>query len=201
MKDTKEIVLFFANNTKYNALDVAKELLSRYEELGNPVILPESEDKRRPLIIFNTNTDFQIEASLYTFNIVVKHKYFEKISTIIFDIVDAFSEFKCDFYRIGYISNVFLSPKYVDKAKKRYLNETYLEGINDYNLSWYKKLETNDGEINAWERLITDRANFSELLCQYDFNTPHKENVAIDMKFIKEFLHVTDEYIEQRTDY
>lgn len=201
MKDTKELVLYFKENTNYIPLDVAKEILNRYEELGNPIILPESNNKNMPLIVFNTNPDFQIQANTKTFTIVVNHNYFDKLSSIIFDIVDALEEFKCEFVRLGYISNVFLSPKYVKIAQDRFLKMDNLEGISDINLSWYKKLEMKYGYINCWERMITDSINFKDLLCQYDFNSLVNDEINLDMKYIKEFIKLADEYIEKRTDF
>lgn len=201
MKDTKEIVLFFKKNTNYNTMEVAKEIVNRYKELGDPIIIPEMDNKNNPLIIFNANKDFQIETNYLSVTIVVHHQYYDKLPTIVFDIIDTFEEFKCSFYRIGYLSNIFLSPKYVEKSKKRFLKLDHLQNIEDYNLSWYKKLTLKNGYINVWERFITDDAHFKDLLCQYDFNTPQTENINLDMKFIKEFLNVCDNYIEERTSF
>lgn len=201
MKDTKEVVLFFKHNTVYKPLDVAKELSNRYEELGNPLILPETANKKNPLIVFNENKDFQIQANLLTFTIVVNHNCFERLASIIFDVVDTLNEFGCSFVRIGYISSVFLPPRCVDIAKERFLRMDYIEDVTDFNLSWYKKIDTKYGAINSWERFITDSANFDDLLCQYDFNSPAKEEVDFNMKYIKEFLKVADSYIADRTDF
>ena len=42
MKDTKEIVLFFKENTSFSLVDISKEILVRYPELGDPIILPDN---------------------------------------------------------------------------------------------------------------------------------------------------------------
>lgn len=201
MKDTKEIVLFFKENSKYVPLDIAKEICERYPELGNPIILPEIENKKTPLIVFNENPSFQIQSNVDRLTVVMDHSYFNKVASIIFDMVDAFLEVECEFVRIGYISNVFLSPKQIDRAKKKYLNMSEFEDVGDINLSWYRKLDTGCGEINCWERIITDEASFKDLLCQYDFNTKVTEEVKLEMKYIKEFFKVTNEYIEDRINF
>ena len=201
MKDTKELVLILKENTSYTPIDVAKELSNRYEELGEAIILPTSENKKTPRIIFNNNPDFQIQGNMQTFTIVVRHNYFDVLPSIIFDVVDTLEEFNCNFVRIGYVSSVFLSPKYVKKSQDRFLNMEHIEEIKDMNLSWYRKLPMKYGEINCWERFITDSHNFNDLLCQYDFNSLATEEIKLDMKYIKEFIKYADEYIEKRIDF
>ena len=200
MKDTKEIVLFFKDDVTFKTVDVAKEILNRYPELGSPIIIPESDNKKLPVILFNENPDLQMQVSLHTFNIVMNHSYFDKVTSIVFDIVDAFSEFNIEFVRIGYIASVFLSPKYIARAKKKYLNSNILEEITDFNFSWYKRLECSFGNINCWERIITDDKSFKDLLCQFDFNTIATDVISLAMKNIKEFFKLTNEYIEDRID-
>lgn len=201
MKDTKEIVLFFKEEAKYSSIDVAKEIMSRYELLGEPVIIPDNGDAKLPTIIFNKSADMQIQVSRVSINVVVNHTYFEEISSIIFDMVDIFETFNLNFYRIGYISSIFLSPKYITKVKERFLNLENLEGIEDFNFSWYHGIENKNGKINCWERIITDKANFSDLLMQYDFNSPINEEIEFNMKYIKEFVNLTNNYIEERVNF
>lgn len=200
MKDTKEIVLFFKENTKFTPLNIAQELLSRYPELGSPLVLPETNNKKAPLVVFNECSDLQMQTNYNNFTVVCNHKYFDKINSIIFDIVDTLEEEGATFVRIGYVASIFLSPKYVDKAKEKYLNMEELSDIEEINLSWYRKLGISSGYINCWERLITDSAHFKDLLCQYDFNTPLGEVVELDMKYIKEFFKITEEFIDNRTN-
>lgn len=201
MKDTKEIVLFFKDKQDFSPLDVSKELMGRYPELGEPIILPDNGVTKAPLVLFNTNSDFQMQISRISLNFVVNHTYFKKMAAIIFDIVDAFESFDAHFFRLGYISSIFFSPNYIEKAKKRFLNMDNLEGIQDFHISWYKELENSCGVINCWERVITDHLDFPDLLMQYDFNSPIDIDVDFEMKYIKEFLKTTDEYIEGRTDF
>ena len=201
MKDTREIVLFFDENTEFTPINIAQDLISRYPELGSPIILPVGNNKKAPLIVFNENPDIQMQTNFNNFTIVFNHKYFDKTTSIIFDIVDAFENIGIRFIRMGMVASVFLSPKYVDKCKSRYLNMDNVGEVSEINLSWYFKLNVKDKDINAWERLITDSKHFNDLLCQYDFNTPIEEKIDLDMKYIKEFINVSTEFIESRTDY
>jgi hypothetical protein len=201
MKDTKEIVITFANNTNYNAIDVGKELLNRYPELGNITILPISKDNKLPIIIFNENPDIQIQASLSSISFVVNHTYFNKLASICFDIVDTFETFNVTSVRIGYISSIFLPNNNISIVKEKYLKTDALEDIKDFNLSWYRELDTKIGKLNFWERILTDHLDFPDLLLQYDINTKIETETYLDMKYIKNFLSIADEYIEQRIDF
>ena len=200
MKDTKEIVLFFKEDTKFTPLKVAQELLSRYPELGNPLVLPESANKKAPLIVFNENSEIQMQTNFINFTLICNYKYFHKIKEIIFDIVDTLEGEGATFSRIGMVASIFLSPKYVERAQERYLNMEELDDIEEMNVSWYRKLGISSGYINCWERLITDSSNFNDLLCQYDFNTPIDTDVTLDMKYIKEFINITEDFIDDRTN-
>lgn len=200
MKDNKEVVLFFDINTNFDPLGVAKELSSRYPELGNPTILPPTNDIKAPVILYKENPDFKLAVSFNNVNFVINHTYFDQISSISFDMVDTFEEFKSSFTRIGYISNVFLSPEEIEKVKDKYLNKNELSDVLDFNLSWYRELDSKMGILNCWERFITDHHDFSDLLCQYDINTPIGEKVDINMKFLKNFFKEANDYIEKRID-
>lgn len=200
MNDNKEIVLFFDVNTNFDSLSVAKELSSRYPELGNPTILPPTNDIKAPVIVFKENPDFKLIVSFANVNFIINHTYFDKKISIAFDMIDAFEGFKANFTRIGYISNIFLSPDDIEKVKNKYLNRNELNDILDFNLSWYRELEIKDGILNCWERFITDHHDFNDLLCQYDINTPVGEKMDMNMKFLKVFFKESDEYIEKRID-
>ena len=75
-----------------------------------------------------------------------------------------------------------------------------IEDILEVNLSFYRKLGISTGFINSWERLITDSEHFKDLLCQFDFNTPIGVEVNLDMKYIKEFFKICEDFIYSRTD-
>ena len=101
MKDTKEIVLFFKEEARYSSLDVAKEIMNRYELLGEPVIIPDNGDAKLPTIIFNKSADMQVQVSRISVNVVVNYTYFNELSSIVFDMVDLFEAFNLNFYRIS----------------------------------------------------------------------------------------------------
>ncbi len=202
MKDTKEIVLFFKGNPNFSSFEVAKEILNRYELLGEPVILPEaSPETKVPTVIFNKNSDMQVEIGRQSVNVVISNGYFDKIASIIFDMVDLFEGFNADFYRIGYISSVFFPPKYLARAQERFFNMNNLEGMENVNFSWFHTIVGKNGKINCWERVITDSTRFDDLLMQYDFNSPVDEDFEFNMKYIKEFIKITNDYMEERLDF
>lgn len=201
MKDTKEVVLFFHANSTFTPIEVVNEIKKRYEELGNPFVLLENEKTGKLLFLFNENPSLQMQCTREHFTVVCDHTYFDKMTSIVFDLVDTFGEFSCEFKRIGYISNVFLSPKCIDKMKKKFLKCEEFEGVKEFNLGWHRELDIKDGSINCWERMITDKRQFKDLLCQYDCNTLVDEEIVLEMKFIKSFFKVADEYIESRTNF
>ena len=153
------------------------------------------------LVVFNKNSEFQIEINDKNVLIVMKHSYFNDLNSIVFDVVDTFEMFDTKFSRIGYISSNFESPLKIEKAKEKYLNVEEFKDVLELNLSWYRKINFRSSYINCWERVITDTVNFKDLLLQYDINTLVGEKVDIDMKFIKDFFKTSDDYIEKRIDF
>lgn len=200
MKNTKEIILFYEKLPDFNLTDIAKEILDRYEYLGEPTIIPRNENNTF-LVVFNKNPELQIEINDKNVFIVMKHSYFNDLNSIVFDVVDTFEMFDTKFSRIGYISSNFESPLKIEKAKEKYLNVEEFKDVLELNLSWYRKINFRSSYINCWERVITDTVNFKDLLLQYDINTLVGEKVDIDMKFIKDFFKTSDYYIEKRIDF
>lgn len=200
MKNTKEIILFYEKVPDFNLTDIAKEILDRYEYLGESTIIPRNENNTF-LVVFNKNPELQIEINDKNVFIVMKHSYFNSLNSIVFDVVDTFEMFDTKFSRIGYISSNFESPLKIEKAKEKYLNVEEFKDVLELNLSWYRKINFRSSYINCWERVITDTVNFKDLLLQYDINTLVGEKVDIDMKFIKDFFKTSDDYIEKRIDF
>ena len=196
MNDLKEIVIFFKDITNFSALDVASDLKSRMPEILDPIIFPESD--KNPIFIFNQNQDIKIEVDKKCVRLGLRSKYFKSLSTVVFDIVDAFESVGCSFNRIGYVTSIFLSEKYIDIYKKHYLNVDNLNDVLELNLSWYLKLQTSKVSLNCWEKIITNKLEFPDLLVQYDINTPVDKEITTDMKFIKEFFKVSEDFIESR---
>lgn len=200
MKNTKEIILFYEKVPDFNLTDIAKEILDRYEYLGEPTIIPRNENNTF-LVVFNKNSELQIEINDKNVFIVMKHSYFNSLNSIVFDVVDTFEMFDTKFSRMGYISSNFESPLKIEKAKEKYLNVEEFKDVLELNLSWYRKIDFRSSYINCWERVITDTVNFKDLLLQYDINTLVGEKVDIDMKFIKDFFKTADDYVEKRIDF
>ena len=72
--------------------------------------------------------------------------------------------------------------------------------MEEYQVYLYKQLETKYGMINAWERVISEGNKKHELLMQYDFNSKQEDSIDFNMKYIKEFIKVSNEYIESRSN-
>ena len=198
MNDSKEICLYFDKNTSYNQVDVAKEIQDRYKELGEAIILP-NPNQNNPVLIYQNNPEFYLRCNYEILNFVVNHTYFNKLDTIIFDLVDIFEEFGVKVVRIGYVSNIYMNKKDIEKYKKTYLKEDKVKDMKEYQLYLYKELETKYGNLNAWERVISEGNKKHDLLLQYDFNSMQEDKLDVDMKYIKEFLKVSNEYIESRS--
>lgn len=199
MNDSKEICLYFDKNTNYNPVDIAKEICDRYKELGNPLILP-SQGGNAPIIVFQENPEIFLRCNYFTLNFVVNHTYFNKLESIIFDLVDIFEEYKVKFVRIGYVNNLYYDKDKIEKARLLYLNDKISSDMEEYQVYLYKQLETKYGMINAWERVISEGNKKHELLMQYDFNSKQEDSIDFNMKYIKEFIKVSNEYIESRSN-
>ena len=200
MNDSKEICLYFDKDIKYNPIDIAKEIQDRYKEIGNPVVLPTSNNKDFPVIIFQDNPEFFLRSGFNTLNFVVNHTYFKKLETIIFDLIDIFEDKDVKFVRIGYVCNQYLNKDAVDKYRKEYLNDKKTADMEEYQIYLFKELNTKYGNINSWERVISEGNKRHDLLLQYDFNSKQEDKIDFDMKYIKEFIKVSNEYIESRTN-
>lgn len=198
MNDSKEICLYFGDKLNYNPMNIAQELTSRYKELGNPILLPVTNDKRTPVIIFQENPDFYLRCNHDTLNFVVNHNYFDKLEGIIFDIIDTFEEEDIEFVRIGYVNNLYFDKNKIEKVRNIYLKEEYTSDMEEFQIFLYKELNTKYGNINAWERVISEGNRKHELLMQYDFNSKQEEVIDFNMKYIKEFIKESNEYIESR---
>ena len=201
MDDIREVILYIDKNNKYKAVEAASELLNRWEELGDPIVIPE-EKSAKPLFAFTRNQTFQMEGGRSNVSFIVKEEYFDKIPSIIFDIIDTFEELGVSFKRIGYITSNFYPKSCIEKAKTIYLNEkAFDEPIEEINLSWYRKIPLFSNHINCWERIITDTMAYDNLLVQYDFNTPIDVIFDFDMRSIKEFLKVSHNYMKKRNKF
>ena len=200
MKNTREIFLFFDGEFQLKPVQIANEILSRYEFLGDPVILPANNNPKATVFVFNTYPDFQVSLSGLCLTTAISHSYFKEMINIVFDMVDIFESFGITFGRIGYIANEFMSPKSIDIVLNKFINKDNFGDIDEYNLSWYNILDSKIGDINCWQRLITDKRNFKDLLYQFDFNTPIDKIISLDMKNIKAFFDCTEKFIEKRVD-
>ena len=199
MNDSKEICLYFEKGTTYNQLEIATEIQERFPDIGNPLIVPKT-NKDVPVLMYQDNPQFFLRCDFNILNFVVDHSYFKKLETMIFDLVDVFEEHGVEFVRIGYVANIYLDKKNVDKYRKNYLKEDKTKDMEEYQIYLFKELETKYGNINSWERIFSEGNAKHDLLLQYDFNSKHEDKIDFDMKYIKEFVKVSNDYIESRTN-
>lgn len=200
MRDSREVVLFFDENPEFKAVEVANEIVSRYPELGDVTVLPERKGNM-PLVLFNTNPSFYLHVSRHSVNIIVDSSLFKDLHKIIFDMVDLFDDIKVSFTRIGMVASNYLSSKFINKAHDKFLNMESLPGMRQFNLSWYRSIESKYGLLNCWERIITDEADPNTLLMQFDINSAMDVKVDFSMKFIKGFLNTAEDIMEERCNF
>lgn len=200
MKDTREIILFFREDINFSLVDASHEILSRYKELDDPVLLPDDGKNMAPLIIFGKNPNFKLQVSRASVNFIVNYKYFDKLATIMFDMVDIFEELNSHFSKIGYISNTFIELINKKRIINKYFIQDEFDSIKDFNLSFYRIITNKYSNINCWERFITNEQVFKEILVQHDFNTIIDSDINLNMKFIKEFINTSNEFLDKRID-
>ena len=200
MNDVREIVLYFGDGSKLVPVDIAKGLTDRYPELGNPLVLaPEGNNPHTPIVVFKENNEFMITVTLMTVNVVINHTYFDKMDTIIFDLVDMFDEENVSLSRMGIVYSLFYNSNKKDLLLDKVFNSNIIpDDMEDFRVSFFKKIKSKIGTINCWERIITDKERMSDLLYQFDFNTNYDKNADFNMKFIKEIISIADEYIDSR---
>jgi hypothetical protein len=202
MNDVREIVFCFNSGSKLVPVDIAKSLSDRFKDLGNPVVLNPEGNNIQPLIVFKENPSMMVTMTQMTINMIIDSTFFDKIDTITFDLVDLFNDLKIEFVNIGVIYSLFFSEKHKELCMNKFLNvENLPNDFEEFNLAFFQKIKYKKDYLNCWERLVTNSEHFNELLVQFDINCLAIEKVDIDMKFIKEFLKIIDEHIEERIDF
>ena len=202
MNDVREIVLYFNGGSKLVPVDIAKSLSDRFKDLGNPLVLNPDGSSVQPLVIFKENSSMMITVTQMTINMIIDGTYFDKMDTIIFDLVDLFNDMDIKFTKLGIVYSIFLSPKHKMTVRDKLLESSIIpEDILEYNVAFYRQLDLKKEKINAWERIITNNEKFEDLLVQFDFNTDNNPDRDINMKYIREFIKLADEYSEERIDF
>ena len=201
MKDFKEIVLYYKDGCPLVPVDIAKSVTDRFKEIGNPIVLSPEVNSNEPLVVFKDNQEFLLTVGTSTVNLAVQEKYYDKLDTIIFDLVDLFNDLKIEFINIGLICSVFLSEKYKEIYFNKIFNKDSLpDNISEYNLSFFREIKFRKDNINCWERLITNSPRYNELLVQFDINCLTIKKLDLNMKLIRELLKTVDSYIEERLE-
>ena len=202
MDDLREIVLYFKEGCSLVPIDIAKSISDRFKDIGSPLVLTPEENPNQPLVIFKENPEMMVTVGRMTVNMVIQEKYFEKMDTIIFDLVDLFNELNITFGNIGLIYSVFLSEKDKEIITNKIFNIDNLPSdINEFNTAFFKKLKFKKEYLNCWERLMTNSESFNGLLVQFDINCLSIQSIDLDMKFIRELLKIVNDYTEERLDF
>lgn len=202
MNDCREIVLYFNNGSKLVPVDIAKSLSDRFKDLGNPLVLNPEGNSIQPLVVFRENASMMITMTQMTINMIIDGTYFDKMDTIIFDLVDLFNDMDIKFTKLGIVYSIFLSGKHKEIVREKLLDSSIIPNdILEFNVAFYRQLGLKKEKINCWERLITNTEKFDDLLVQFDINTDTNPDRDINMKFIREFIKLADEYSEERIDF
>ena len=201
MDDIREVVLYFKEGCRLVPFEIAKAINERFSDIGSPAIYNPEVNSNQPMLVFKDNPEMMMTVTQMTVNLVVTDSHFKKLDTIIFDLVDLFDELDITFTKIGLIYSIFLSEKNKEIFKNKLLNSDNIpDDIEDFNVSFYRKIDFKDTKLNCWERVITNSEQFNDLLFQFDFNTISSDEINIDMKFIRELLKVANDYSEERTN-
>lgn len=202
MNDVREIVFCFNSGSKLVPVDIAKSLSDRFKDLGNPVVLNPEGNNIQPLIVFKENPSMMVTMTQMTINMIIDSTFFEKIDTITFDLVDLFNDLGIKFSKMGIVYSIFLSNQHKLNATNKLIESSLIpDDVLEFNIAFYKQLKLKKEPINCWERLITNSEKFDDLLVQFDFNTENDPNRDINMKYIRDFIKLCDEYSEERIDF
>ena len=197
MKDEKQLMLFFKKGTSLDTLVLSSRLKEKFEELGDPHIIPFNKNKPdQPLIIFN-NDNFNLTVTFYDISFVYNREDDDKYYDLVMDIIDCFEDLDYSFTRMGYISTYFHTKKEKERFKEKVFKDP--DTFNsEFQLSWYKKELIDSVSVNVWEREMTDLMNNVELVSVYDINTPIDEEYYISGDFVRDFIKKCDKYIANR---
>lgn len=197
MKEEKQFVLFFSKGTRIDNTQLAAKLSSKFEMLGNALVIPfDQRNPAQPLILFNQGP-IQLTVNIADISFIYdaeKHK--EYFDTIV-EIIEYFEDLDYSFERFGYISTIF----HTKEEKEVFLEKVFKDKemiSSEFQLSWYNKELINSVSVNVWEREMTDLMNNVELVSVFDINTPIDEVYNITSDFVKDFVKHCDRYIENK---
>lgn len=197
MKSEKQLVLFFRQGTEIDNVDLAAKLHSKFELLGEPIVLPFNQNNPvQPLIAFQNN-EIKLTVNISDVSIIYPEEIHKNVYDNVIEIVEYFEELDCSFERMGYISSFLHDKKSQDKFKKIYFkDDCHID--SEFQLSWYKKELIDSVLVNVWVKGITDLMNHVELITIYDINTPADEKYNITSEFLNDFLKQCDKYVEEK---
>ena len=199
MKNERQLVLFLKKGSKFNQTQVAAKINEKFEELGNPAILPVNDkNPMQPLIIFNQGI-MNITMNYNDVSFIFLEENFEKCFNLIIDIMDLLDDLSFDFVRLGYVStyigNALERNNFKDKMFK---DDSILK--EDFQLAWYSKTTIDSVLVNVWERHFTDFVANVEFVSIFDINTPIDEEYNVSCEFVEDFLKKCDLFIKKKME-
>lgn len=170
MNNFKQIILELEKDSIYKPSKVANDLIEKYPELGNEIILPinmgDENDRNIPIFLFQQNENFQINGNFYRIVINLSNNFMDKAIEIVENIYNILTNIKI----VG-ISCVFQEESddnKIDMFKNKYFN---LEEINndEIQLSLIRYISINDeNDVRCLEGYSTIDNTF---LSHFEFNT------------------------------
>lgn len=197
MKEEKQIVLFFSRGTEINNTQLAAKLSSKFEILGDAIVIPfNPQNPRQPLIIFNQGK-IKLNITITDVSFIYFAEDHKELFETVINMIEYFEDLDYSFERFGYISTHFHSKKEKDKfIEKMFKEDNKFE--SDFQLSWHTRELIDSVSVNVWAKNFTDLANHIDLVTIYDINTPMNEVYNITSEFLNDFLKQCDKYIENK---
>jgi len=199
MKNERQLVLFLKKGSTFNQTQVAAKINEKFEELGNPAILPVNDkNPMQPLIIFNQGI-MNITMNYNDVSFIFLEENLEKCFNLIVDIMSLLDNLSFDFVRLGYVSTYIGSASERNNFKeKMFKDDSILK--DDFQLAWYSKTTIDSVLVNVWERHFTDFVANVEFVSIFDINTPIDEEYNVSCEFVEEFFKKCDLFIKKKME-
>lgn len=200
MKNNLQISLFLEDNTVFKPNELSYELGKNFEDLQDPIILPENknfpQEANAPILLFIKNNNFQFICNFYTITITFANEYIKIVNDSIKIIMEILKKFKIVSTRIGYVSNYSFDSNFVNDFKKSMFCDESIIKSKDFEVSWLNLININEKEVNCWIRYYTNKQLNDKLNIIFDINTKHEETTEINKSFVLDFIKKCDEYMD-----
>lgn len=201
MNKDVQIVLFFKNNTNYNATKLAATINEKIETLQEAMVLPQNATKKEePIILFNQNKEYQLTLNYETMTFMYYQENAKKGKEILLQLLEIVEEEELEFIRIGYITSFELEHKKVKKAKELFFALEEVKEAEDFQLAWYSPVILKASKVNLWQKYLTDSMQTDKLIAIFDINTPVEEEYNITIDFVKDYLDGAEALVEKKIE-